>query len=623
MANERAINVSQATQIARSVKGQLTELNGRLDQQGEDITELQEREGDGLSDDAKNAILACFRSIPISSALYDDLYVALYPPVSLKSISATYNQSGTVYETYELSELTKDLTVTALWSDNSKTMLNASQYVLSGSLVAGISEITVSYGEKTTTFTVNVTSLEYHVVTLDDVSVGNYDQIRGKTYMKVNSWNTDAEALYLPNLHSGNYDCAYMSLPATAKYVKFASDAKVGNLTLTDGALRKLFDVPAITTDLQITSCSNLEDITSNDTLSVSTLRFEGCSKLKSIPKSLISGYTGNALQNTFKGCSALDMDLSDTAIPSSVTNMFNIFASSGIRKTPRITSETINNAYNFIAGCNNIEEVGLDSMAFDVTSKSDIYTTAPHSFDLKLALASASYSSLRTVAAGSADNGTPHLFHMIPNNVQDVMRSIVCWGDSLTHYGDANHGNMPAQLLGMMASNVAVYNNAFFGAIANPNASDHNFKGFFNSKSKFYGEIAVIWLGTNDMHLNDSPSTIAGYLEDSYISSLTTNKYIVLNPWPERTCTEEFASRFGDHFLDIQAYTIANWETITGLTPTAEDDAAIAQGNVPPAILSDSTHINSYGGKVVATAIKDKLLALGYITADWLGGTT
>ena len=40
MANERAINVSQATQIARSVKGQLTELNGRLAQQAETIEDL-------------------------------------------------------------------------------------------------------------------------------------------------------------------------------------------------------------------------------------------------------------------------------------------------------------------------------------------------------------------------------------------------------------------------------------------------------------------------------------------------------------------------------------------------------------------------------------------------------
>ena len=37
MANERAINVSQATQIARSVKGQLTDINGRLTQLDEAI----------------------------------------------------------------------------------------------------------------------------------------------------------------------------------------------------------------------------------------------------------------------------------------------------------------------------------------------------------------------------------------------------------------------------------------------------------------------------------------------------------------------------------------------------------------------------------------------------------
>jgi hypothetical protein len=43
MANERAINVSQATQIARSVKGQLTNLNGRLDEQEGAIESLTMR----------------------------------------------------------------------------------------------------------------------------------------------------------------------------------------------------------------------------------------------------------------------------------------------------------------------------------------------------------------------------------------------------------------------------------------------------------------------------------------------------------------------------------------------------------------------------------------------------
>ena len=37
---DRAISVPQATQIARSVKGQLTEINGRLAQQAETIEDL-------------------------------------------------------------------------------------------------------------------------------------------------------------------------------------------------------------------------------------------------------------------------------------------------------------------------------------------------------------------------------------------------------------------------------------------------------------------------------------------------------------------------------------------------------------------------------------------------------
>jgi len=41
MANERAINVSQATQIARSVKGQLTDINGRLQELDERVAALE------------------------------------------------------------------------------------------------------------------------------------------------------------------------------------------------------------------------------------------------------------------------------------------------------------------------------------------------------------------------------------------------------------------------------------------------------------------------------------------------------------------------------------------------------------------------------------------------------
>lgn len=543
--------------------------------------------------------------------------VTVIEPVVLTSIDAAYAQSGTVYNVDSLDGLRSDLVVTANYSDSTSETVTG--YTLSGTLAEGTSVVTVGYGGKTTSFNVTVTALEYHTVTLDDVSVGNYQNVRGTVYMKVNSWNTTEEALYLPKLTSGNYDCVYLTLPTTAKYIKFAPDAKTGDLLLLNGALIKMFDVPAMVTKLTLNNCAALESVTAAAPLKVSSFSFKGCTNLKTIPESLITGYTGTKLQETFAQCSSLDADLSGVSIPSTVNSLFKMFNDSGIRKTPHITSEAINNAQDFLTNCANIEEVTLDSMTFNASSVPHLYDTAPKSFDLRLALASASYAALRTVAADSANTVANHFFHMIPNNDNDVMRSIVCWGDSLTHYGDATHGNMPAQLLGFMASNVAVYNNAFYGANANPNASTNKFKPFFDARTKFYGDVSVIWLGTNDMHLNIAPGTIADYIEDNYISELATDRYIVLNPWTERTCTEEFASRFGNHFLDIQAYTLDNWETITDLTPTSDDQTAVANGNVPPSLLSDNTHINNYGGLVVATAIKNKLLSLGYIDSTWL----
>ena len=79
----------------------------------------------------------------------------------LSSITATYTQSGTVLDTDTLDSLKHDLVVTATYSDSSTQTVAAEDYTLSGTLTAGTSTITVSYGGKTTTFDVTVTSLSY------------------------------------------------------------------------------------------------------------------------------------------------------------------------------------------------------------------------------------------------------------------------------------------------------------------------------------------------------------------------------------------------------------------------------------------------------------------------------
>lgn len=116
-------------------------------------------QGDGLTNDIKEALLECFEHVAWidedGQDYYDALHDALYPPANLTSITCVYTQSGTVYDTDSLDDLKSDLVVTAHYDDSSTQTVTT--YTLSGTLTEGTSTITVSYGGKTTTFSVTVT----------------------------------------------------------------------------------------------------------------------------------------------------------------------------------------------------------------------------------------------------------------------------------------------------------------------------------------------------------------------------------------------------------------------------------------------------------------------------------
>lgn len=84
--------------------------------------------------------------------------VTVTAPATLSSITAVYTQSGTVYDTDSLDSLKSDLVVTAVYSDSTTETMASTDYTLSGTLTKRTSTITVSYGGKTTTFTVTVSS---------------------------------------------------------------------------------------------------------------------------------------------------------------------------------------------------------------------------------------------------------------------------------------------------------------------------------------------------------------------------------------------------------------------------------------------------------------------------------
>ena len=116
--------------------------------------------GDGMTDAVKIALLDCFQNVAWTTAsgqtYYNALHDALYPPANLTGITAVFRQgSAVIYDNQELSDLRSYLTVTARYDD--QTTATVTDYTLSGTLAAGNSTITVSYGGKTTTFAVTVT----------------------------------------------------------------------------------------------------------------------------------------------------------------------------------------------------------------------------------------------------------------------------------------------------------------------------------------------------------------------------------------------------------------------------------------------------------------------------------
>lgn len=139
--------------------------------------------GSGLTNEIKTALLDCFEHVAWidddGQDYYDALEAALNPPQGLSSISAVYTQSGTVYDTDSLNSLKSDLVVTAHYDDT--TTATVTTYTLSGTLTVGTSTITVSYGGKTTTFSVTVTAAPDTPLYDWDFKTSLTDTVEGET----------------------------------------------------------------------------------------------------------------------------------------------------------------------------------------------------------------------------------------------------------------------------------------------------------------------------------------------------------------------------------------------------------------------------------------------------------
>lgn len=117
--------------------------------------EALEEAGVGLSQEAIDALLLCFRNVAWISANGQSCYEQLQNSLANKevsSITAVYTQSGTVYENSPLDSLRSNLVVTASYTDGTSGAIIG--YTLSGTLSVGTNTITATYKGKTATFSV-------------------------------------------------------------------------------------------------------------------------------------------------------------------------------------------------------------------------------------------------------------------------------------------------------------------------------------------------------------------------------------------------------------------------------------------------------------------------------------
>lgn len=142
--------------------------------------------------------------------------------------------------------------------------------------------------------------------------------------------------------------------------------------------------------------------------------------------------------------------------------------------------------------------------------------------------------------------------------------------------------------------------------------------------KSNYYdttGNILIVEVGTNDSY-QKTWNDIKGYLPDAIreiVNHNNSDKYIVLGLTSKAYCSDvencnyELATIFGEHFLDIRKYLIAYGLEDADITPTAQDEADIANGEIPSSLRADSVHFNQDGGDVIGQLIYDYGKELGY----------
>ena len=97
---------------------------------------------------------------------------------------------------------------------------------------------------------------------------------------------------------------------------------------------------------------------------------------------------------------------------------------------------------------------------------------------------------------------------------------------------------------------------------------------------------IQILWAGTNN---SAQPAAIVRDIAAMVKWIPDPKRFLVVGATPETTA--ELKAAYGRKFVDLQGWLRSDGLTAAGITPTADDTAAIAAGEVPPSLRVDSAH--------------------------------
>lgn len=459
-------------------------------------------------------------------------------------------------------------------------------------------------------------AITYYTMTASD---GMTQSAQGKKWIR--TYTGTEENVLIPSTMDDlpvNFDNgSYTFTSGTIKNLKFEDGIESGgNFKVNSSDIKTILNVPSCLTSIDI-SAPNLKNITG----------LENCTKLSKleIKNTLLEKLpTHNSLDKLKNVNFSLNTNLtdeSDFVIPPNVTSLHQAFyGCTNLKKGPTIdrviptmTHVFTNTSLEELVYTEKENKLTLNVIGYNESNGSLTGSLGSNTVLFKVYSDSVMYNYLRTILARNNV-----IFEKVSLGVLDDvdLTNVTFWGDSLTRITSNGYGDMCENFNSYFKDTVVSYNNGRAGATTT------SAQTLFNAHQERYGDVTVLWLVTNDIP-GSGVNVAINNLKEKYIPNLTTDKYIVMGTLHfnyKKSDNEAMSEAFGEHFLNIHDYVLENGFDIVGKTPTETELESIANDTIPSFFVhTDGNHQNTYSGWVTSTAIKEKLLELGYISSDLL----